>query len=38
VAKIIRDFNRRKLEQAHATKKSGKSAQSSAANHPPGGD
>jgi soluble lytic murein transglycosylase-like protein len=38
VAKIIRDFNRRKLEQAHATKKSGKSAQASAANHPPGGD
>jgi soluble lytic murein transglycosylase-like protein len=38
VANIIRDFNRRKLEQAHATKKSGKSAQASAANHPPRGD
>jgi soluble lytic murein transglycosylase-like protein len=38
VANIIRDFNRRKLQQAHATKKSGKSARVSAANHPPGAD
>jgi soluble lytic murein transglycosylase-like protein len=38
VGNIIRDFNRRKLEQTHATKKSGKSAHASAANHPPGGD
>lgn len=35
VANIIRDFNRRKLEQARAAKNSRKSAQASAANHPP---
>ena len=38
VANIIRDFNRRKLEQARVAKDSRKPAQASAANHPPNGD
>ena len=38
VAGIIRDFNRRKLEQARAAKDSRKSAQASAANRSPNGD
>ena len=38
IANIIRDFNRRKLEQARLAKDSGKSAQASSANRSPNGD
>lgn len=38
IASIIRDFNRRKLEQARVAKNSRKSIQASAANRPPIGD
>ena len=38
VANIIRDFNRRKLEQARLAKASRKSAQASPVNRPPNGD
>jgi hypothetical protein len=38
VSSIIRDFNRRKMEQARAVKDSKKSAHASAAHRPPNGD
>lgn len=38
VAGIIRDFNRRKLEQTHAAKNQKRLAKASTGNHPPNGD